>query len=337
MTPWWPYVLVPLVGFATWFATGRLVDVLVRRQILDRPNERSSHEQPTPRGGGLAVVAVLLPALTLVWIARAPDALVSYAVPLAMLALAAVSWLDDLRSLGAPVRLAVHLGASAAACFALPTELALFDGLLPLWLDRVVCAFALTYFINIFNFMDGIDGISGVETMAIGVGVFAVTSVLIWPGAPEGLLVAAAALGFLGWNWHPAKVFLGDVGSVPLGFVTGWMLLQLALAGLWLPALLLPGYYLVDATSTLIRRLLRGERIWQAHREHTYQHAVRHGMSHAAVSIWVGLTGIDLVICAVLAVAWHWAAGLFPALVVLALSIARLRLAGRSNGKTDIS
>jgi len=139
--------------------------------------------------------------------------------------------------------------------------------------------------------------------------------------APDlGLTLAAAALGFLVWNWPPAKIFLGDVGSVPLGFLLGWLLLKLAAGGDWAAALILPLYYLADATITLARRAIRGERVWRAHRQHYYQRAVQGGRSHARVSAGIGATNLMLVALAVLSLTQPWIAlglaGLVTALLL---------------------
>jgi UDP-N-acetylmuramyl pentapeptide phosphotransferase/UDP-N-acetylglucosamine-1-phosphate transferase len=161
---------------------------------------------------------------------------------------------------------------------------------------------AWLWFVNLFNFMDGIDGLAGSETAAIGLGAVLLASigaVGVVPGA-LGLVLVGAALGFLLWNWQPAKIFLGDVGSIPLGYLIGWLLLALAAQGHWVAALLLPGYYLADASLTLARRLMRGERIWQAHREHFYQHAVRQGRSHAQVVLAISITNGGLLILALI-------------------------------------
>jgi UDP-N-acetylmuramyl pentapeptide phosphotransferase/UDP-N-acetylglucosamine-1-phosphate transferase len=160
--------------------------------------------------------------------------------------------------------------------------------------------FLWIWWINLFNFMDGIDGLAGSEAAAIGAGLLLFGSV--GAGADPALqaLVAAvtgAAIGFLVWNWSPARVFLGDVGSVPLGYVLGFLLLGWAVHGYWKIALVLPLYFLADATITLARRLLRGERIWQAHREHFYQLAVRRGLSHAAVIKRVIAANLVLIGC----------------------------------------
>jgi UDP-N-acetylmuramyl pentapeptide phosphotransferase/UDP-N-acetylglucosamine-1-phosphate transferase len=172
--------------------------------------------------------------------------------------------------------------------------------------------------------MDGIDGISGVETAAIGAG----AALVLWLAAGNssladyGLCLAAVAVGFLLWNWHPARIFLGDVGSVALGFLLGWLLLALAAAVLWAPALLLPLYYLADATLTLARRAWRHEKVWQAHRQHFYQQAARRFANHATVSRWIAGTNAALIALAALA-AWRPATA-WPALISGAAVVALL-------------
>ena len=153
--------------------------------------------------------------------------------------------------------------------------------------------------------MDGIDGLAGSEAAAIGVGLLLFSA--LGSGLDPGMALLAApilgaALGFLVWNWSPARIFLGDVGSTPLGYLIGFLLLDLAVRGHWKVALILPLYFLADATITLLRRLLRGERIWQAHRQHFYQQAVRRGLGHAAVVRRVIAADLLLIGCA-------WAAG----------------------------
>ena len=270
------------VAGLTWLATRAVLSLLVRRAILDRPNERSSHDTPTPRGGGIAVVAVLVPA----WIAAAllGGAAVPWTALGGVLLLAAVSWRDDLKSLGILWRLGAQILAVAAGLAAI--DGLVFRGILPAWLDALAAGFLWLWFVNLYNFMDGIDGIAAVETASIGGGVaLVVLGAAMGPAgaAAWGIVLAAAALGFLPWNWQRAKLFLGDVGSVPLGYLAGWLLLSLAAAGAWKAALILPLYYLADAAITLLRRLKRGEKVWQAHREHYYQRAVQGGMSHASV------------------------------------------------------
>ena len=302
----WNLVILALAtAMASTILVGLVRRQLLRRGILDRPNARSSHDTPTPRGGGIGVIAVVLPLwiiLAFVWpdaIHREPSA-AGWAIPLAALALAAISWIDDLRSLGALPRLAMQLVTALAGVMLLPGPV--FQGLLPAWLDAGLAAIGWIWFVNLFNFMDGIDGITGIEAASIGVGILVIGLVSAAGLAPlhlHALVVAAAAAGFLVWNWSPARIFLGDIGSVPMGYLLGWLLLVLAATGHWAAALILPLYYLTDATLTLLRRLARGEKVWQAHREHFYQQAVQNGRGHGQVSLAVGLVNLALIALAV--------------------------------------
>jgi UDP-N-acetylmuramyl pentapeptide phosphotransferase/UDP-N-acetylglucosamine-1-phosphate transferase len=282
------------VAALSWLATAASLRALERRKILDMPNERSSHKVPVPRGGGIGVMLALLP----VWLGSAvligdrPVQLSTLA--LGALGLAILSWVDDRGSLSPLTRLVVQAFAVALGLWVLGDGDLVFQGWLPPWLDRAAAGLLWLWFVNLYNFMDGIDGITGVETIALGIGL-ALLAALGLPLSPiPPLILAAAALGFLCWNWHPARIFLGDVGSVPLGFLLGGLLLEAAQAGAWAASLILPLYYLADATYTLLARLARGERIWQAHRQHFYQRAVQGGWSHARVARSV--LGLDTVL-----------------------------------------
>ncbi len=269
---------------ASWLLTGRVLAYLRRRAILDHPNDRSSHSIPTPRGGGWGVMLTLLPAWALVAL-TSDGGLRVVPVLIGAAALMAVSWMDDRRGLGPAPRFLAQIAAVAAGLTALPADGLVFQGLLPLWADRLVAAVGWLWFVNLFNFMDGIDGLAGSEAATIGAGLALVVAVggLDPAYGLYGLAAAGAAMGFLMWNWHPAKLFMGDVGSVPLGFTLGWLLLAVAASGLWAAALLVPAYFLADATFTLLRRLVEGKKVWQAHREHFYQKATQRGRSHAQV------------------------------------------------------
>lgn len=316
---WTPYAVVVVLAFAASFAgTGLILRLLRSRAILDHPNERSSHSRPTPKGAGIVVVAVVLAAwLGLGW--GTPVAGTTRVVVAAAFGLALLSWLDDLKGLNPLVRLMGHVAAVAAVLVLAPPATPFFGGLLPGPLDMAAAALLWVWFINLFNFMDGIDGIAGTETVAIGLGVALVAAAT--PLSPAfvvyGLVAAVSALGFLWWNWHPARIFLGDVGSVPLGFLLGWLLLGLAKNGQWAPALILPLYYLADATITLVRRALRGEPVWRAHREHFYQLAVKHGLSHAQVVLHVLWVNVILILLAVAAAQGWVAAALAGALFMV--------------------
>lgn len=308
---WSPFALLLLIDavivfLAALLGTGLVMGLLQRRKILDHPNPRSSHSSPTPRGGGIAVIVVIL----FNW------AIFSFSAPSGpaeilticglAAALAVLSWLDDLHGLPVAVRLAAQ--AAAVAVVLWPAgEILFFQGLLPVALDHIAAGLLWVWFINLFNFMDGIDGLAATESAAIGIGIMLVVAMVGSRNISDAYLfysssIAMAALGFLWWNWPPAKIFLGDVGSIPLGFLIGWLLLILAARGFWVPAVILPLYFLTDATVTLFRRMLRREKFWQAHRQHFYQLAVQRGLSHGATVRAVIFTNVLLVGFAVLAV-----------------------------------
>jgi len=266
-------------------ATAAARAALLRFRVLDRPNARSAHQAPVPRGGGIGPLA----AIAVVWLAIAGPAPADLDAPVILafaLALAILSFLDDLRGLSAAIRFAAQALAVALGLATLPPDLLVLQGWLPFVADRVLAGLAWLWFVNLYNFMDGSDGLAGVETVSIGVGV-AVVAVVAGHGGPLPLYAVAAAgagAGFLVWNWHPARIFLGDVGSIPLGYLLGWLLLMLACWGEWEAALILPLFFTADATLTLLDRARRGERVWEAHARHFYQRAVRRGLGHARVA-----------------------------------------------------
>lgn len=302
---------------------------LRRRAVLDIPNERSSHSVPTPRGGGLAVSAVLLTAWAGAFALTPPTVPVAAGVALAAATgLYVLSFADDRLNLPRRWRLLAHAAAVAAALAVLPGDLLVFQGWLPLALDRVLAALCWVWFVNLYNFMDGIDGITGVETASIGIGLAVVGAVAVaGPALPYpamGAAAAGAAVGFLVFNWHPAKLFLGDVGSIPLGYLLGFALLVLAAQGHLVAALILPAYHVSDATVTLLRRvLIERHPIGQAHREHFYQRAVhRAGLSHAQVSARIAVGNGVLVSAAIVAETASPVAGIGLAVAVVSILLA---------------
>ncbi len=321
----WLFLLIACAAVAllSWAATWAVLRSLIRFEVYDRPSPRSSHEQAKPRGGGLALLPVLLIAWIAAasWLAAAPPGF--WPVLSAAAVLAVLSWFDDLRGLPVVLRLAVQALAVGLGIVAMDGAGSVFQGLLPPLLDRLAAGLLWLWFVNLFNFMDGIDGIAGVEAGSLSLGLVLVGTVAAWPGIHVALpaLLAAATLGFLVWNWAPAKLFLGDVGSVPLGYLLGWLLLVAAMNGAWAPALILPLYYLADATITLAKRAARGAKIWRAHREHFYQRAVLGGASHGRVAAQVLACNATLVVLAVLAAAGGWA---WPMLATGAANVAVL-------------
>ncbi|MCW5774577.1 MAG: glycosyltransferase family 4 protein, partial [Rhodospirillaceae bacterium] len=324
MSNWLPAILafaVPLLATAA--GTRLLLPWLHRRAILDRPNERSSHKVPTPRGGGLAVIVVLVVALWVIQTASGVPLWRQIVLTVALAALAAISWIDDRGGADWRLRLGLQLAAAVAGLFAIGIGPLVERTGLPGWLVGLVLVLAWVWFVNLYNFMDGIDGITGVETASIGIGLVVLAVVTLGAVAGQalaGLALAGAAMGFLVWNWHPARVFLGDVGSVPLGYLVGGLLIEDAVAGHWAAALILPLYYLADATLVLLIRARAGQKPWQAHRTHFYQRAHQGGLSHAQVSLCIAAANLVLIMLAAAAgFGWHWLALAAAAAVVTLL------------------
>lgn len=308
-------------GVAAFVVTAMLMGPLVawlrRRALLDMPNDRSSHAAPTPRGGGIAVTGVTLAGGAITLGLSGDLSVLTMAALGGALGLALLSWVDDIHNLPHRLRFVLQIAAVVPVLLLLPNHMLVAQGLLPLWLDRLLAGLAWLWFINLFNFMDGIDGLSGVQSTHLGASLTAIVLIgALSPLAPLGAIIAGSALGFLRWNWHPAKVFLGDVGSIPLGYLFGWLCLLAASAGYWAVALILPAYYWADASLTLLRRALKGERLTNAHREHFYQRAVhvRH-MSHAMVSAYIAAGNLLLFGAAWVAIAVSPWIGLLLALL----------------------
>ena len=227
--------------------------------------------------------------------------LFTIAVGAGVAGLAVISWLDDLYLVSAFWRLMAQIGAVGFALVLLPDGQVFPIGW-PLWLDRLVTGLCWIWFLNLFNFMDGIDGLAASETVMVGGGLVLVGT-LAELGAAEILLAAAlagAVLGFLPWNWHRARIMLGDVGAIPVAFLLGLVLIRLAQAGHLAPALILPLVFLVDATWTLAKRIVRVRRFWHPHREHLYQRAAlaigRHDLIVGRITLAnAGLIGVAIV------------------------------------------
>lgn len=269
------------------------------RGIVAEENHRSMHQGNVVTGGGWPLLVASLLATALLWPATISSAILTSAV----VGLALISWADDIYTLSPAPRFAAHIAAAAAIVYTIPGDAMIFRGLLDFWPDRLLAGFLLVWFINLFNFMDGIDGIAGIETISIAAGYIIVTSVAQTPAPLTGYAIATAAatLGFLFWNWHPARVFMGDVGAIPLGLLTGALMIDLAARTSLAAALILPLYFSTDATITLCRRILRGEKPWQAHREHYYQRATAAMGSHATVVSRILICNIALIASAVFA------------------------------------
>ena len=278
---------------ASLFLTYGLRRYALARSIIDIPNARSSHTIPTPRGGGVAIVLSLLLAFPALTYAGFLSWSTTWGILGAGVVVALVGFLDDHGHIAARWRLLGHFLASIWALYwlgGLPT-IVLFGFNLELgWLGHVLAAFYLVWMLNLYNFMDGIDGLASIEAICVCLG----ASLLYWLGGFDGfiivpLVLAAAVAGFLFWNFPSARIFMGDAGSGFLGIILGLLSLQAAWIApqlLWVWLILL-GVFIVDATVTLLRRLLRGDKVYEAHRSHAYQFASRQYGRHLPVTLAV--------------------------------------------------
>ncbi|MBU9662042.1 glycosyltransferase family 4 protein [Burkholderia multivorans] len=276
-----PWLIAAAVALVAAFASAAILRTLLSsglawRLAIDVPNDRSLHARPIPRVGGWGIVPVCVVAMLLF----APSL---WLIAAGTLGLAVVSQVDDRRGLSARARFSAHLAAVALLIVTFPYHA-------PWWL-LVGAGFVMVWLTNLYNFMDGADGLAG--GMAVfGFGAYGIAALLGPRTMPDlaigAACVAGAALGFLLLNFHPAKLFLGDAGSIPLGFLAGAQGYWGWRSGIWpisFPVMVFAPF-IADASATLLRRLLRGERFWQAHREHYYQRMVRSGMGHARTALY---------------------------------------------------
>jgi Fuc2NAc and GlcNAc transferase len=319
-----PVMLIPLLlltSVLSWLLTSAVRHYALRGHLIDVPNDRSSHRTPTPRGGGVAIVLSFLACSPLLAMLGgvASDPL------LAMLPagawIAAIGFIDDHRHIPARWRLLGHfIGAGWLLCWtggvpALPTPWGALD--LRLAGDLLGLVF-LVWLLNLYNFMDGIDGIAGLEAISLCLGGALCGWVVgIWQLVWLPLILGMAVLGFLVWNFPPARIFMGDAGSGFLGLILGGLALQAAwqappLIWSWL---ILLGVFVVDASFTLVHRLMRGERFYEAHRSHAYQRASRRYGSHLRISLAVTAINVLWLLPLALLVALGHVSGL-PALIV---------------------
>jgi UDP-N-acetylmuramyl pentapeptide phosphotransferase/UDP-N-acetylglucosamine-1-phosphate transferase len=272
------------------------------RYAMAQPNARSSHTAPTPQGGGIAVVIAVILAVG-AGLAGADGAMLGRVLPLgaAVVLLTVVGAIDDIYGIPVLPRLALQTAAVVAVVATSPAELRAVP-MIPLAVERAAEVLTGLWFVNLVNFMDGIDWMTLAETVPITAAVFVLSR---FGAAPEttaliALALFGAILGFAPFNRPVARLFLGDVGSLPIGLMLFWLLLQLAGSGHLVAALLLPLYYIADATITLGRRILRGERITEAHRTHFYQLATARGLSVMSVVGAVFMVNVALAVLAAL-------------------------------------
>lgn len=255
-----------------------------KAKFIDIPNQRSSHEAPMPRAGGAPMALFSIIAIVFLGIVRPHLIPLNWVLTIGIggFIIAWVGWLDDKSSLAASTRFLFHIIAAIWAIYQL------YPGESPFFV-KFVAGFWIAWSINFYNFMDGLDGLAGSEAVVIALGAGYISGRLgLMPSLAVAWIIAAAALGFLFWNWPPAKIFMGDAGSGFLGYVfgclavgsgTGW-------TGGFYTYLLLLALFWFDATFTLLKRILRRERFWEAHRQHLYQQAAQKGFSHLEITLF---------------------------------------------------
>lgn len=279
-----------------------LLKPLLARHLMAHPNERSSHVTATPEGAGLGVMASLFVVcgVYLLWATLPPPSLLPVLAGAAVLTV--VGGLDDAHSLRVSWRLLAQALVALGLVLVLPSDLRLLPSVLPLGIERALLVVGVVGFVNAINFLDGLDWMTVAQIVPMTLGV-AILSGL--DGVPQsiGLLaltLLGATLGFAAFNKHPAQIFLGDVGSLPIGLLLAYMLIWVADAHI-VSAVLLCLYTLADSALTLLRRLRNGERVLSAHRSHFYQRAVAQGLAVPQVTarvFWLGLWLMTLAIAA---------------------------------------
>jgi UDP-N-acetylmuramyl pentapeptide phosphotransferase/UDP-N-acetylglucosamine-1-phosphate transferase len=326
-----PEPFIPLIGAVTAAVLSagitRVIRPLLQRYALARPNARSSHRIPTPQGAGIAVIAatLLVAGVTAHWM--------GFPVPLevfgATVSIAIVGMVDDIKPIPVLPRLLLQAAAVGAIVYSAPDDLAIASDF-PFAVERAFEVVAGLWFVNLVNFMDGLDLMTVAEVVPVTGALVLLAQLGEFHTLPS--LVAAALcgamLGFAPQNRPIAKVFLGDVGSLPIGLLLGWCLLQLAWHQHLIPALLLPLYYLTDATVTLVRRMARREPFWAAHRTHFYQRATDNGFTVWQVVAEVFCLNVVLASLAIVAAIGSAMAGVISLVFgVLAVALVLLHFA----------
>jgi len=317
-----PLAVAALVAtFVAWAATRSYIRYAVSRGVLDVPNERSSHQIPTPRGGGIVIAAAFLLGIGVLAAAGLVPLRQLVALAGGGAIVAAVGYADDHRPVPPWWRLVIHTAAAAWLVWWLgPGTVPATDSVLGLGLfGDVLALLYVIWLINLTNFMDGIDGLASGEAISVALGgtvLFVASTAPVRESGPV-LVLAGACLGFLAWNWPPARIFMGDVGSGFVGFSLAAVTLhagERSLPVFW-GLVILMGVFIVDATWTLLRRLLRGERVYQAHRSHGYQIAAARAGSHRHVTLAVLAINLFWLLPMAVLVTVRWVAPL-PAIVI---------------------
>jgi len=273
---------------ASLVVTKLLIHAMPKLGIVDVPSKRRSHSKITPRGGGLAFVLIYATLLPIFEYFRAGTIEDSITILQIFIPISMVSFWDDISHVMIPIRLLVHFLCSSLAIMWLIYPNSILHYELPVYLDLIIGIFALLAFLNIYNFMDGIDGITVSQTLHYSLTILLLCLICydIIPNVDmvvvTAVIIGGWSLGFICFNWQPAKIFLGDVGSISLGFLIGICLLIIACASakLFVACIISSLYYIADGGITILIRAVKGEKIWEPHLQHFFQQSVRNGKSH---------------------------------------------------------
>jgi len=324
---WWEFALVLLVAFGLSLSLTRfLVKYLTSKGVMDIPNDRSSHKIPTPRGGGMAIIFSLIIGILILKIVHPEAPLPGILFFIGALIIASTSFIDDKISLPASVRFLLHAIAAGLIIFEtggfqtfpLPEPFNLSLG----WVGLPLTFIWIVAVLNIYNFLDGIDGYAGSQAVLAGIAIAVLD--IFGVGYYMGSMIAATALGFLIYNWHPAKIFMGDIGSATLGFVFASLPLYFTNTsintGIYAIVIFL-WFFLSDGAFTIVRRAFNGEKIWEAHRSHLYQQMVIYGQSHNKVVLKVMVPAFALVTLFLILYHYYHGALLFTLVLAIILFV----------------
>ncbi|MFU7501996.1 MAG: UDP-phosphate alpha-N-acetylglucosaminyltransferase [Candidatus Tisiphia sp.] len=320
------YSFLFLLSFiATSFLTWLLISSLPSFGVVDIPDPRRVHSRITPRGGGLAIVIVVIIALIAYEYFSTKTLINSIKIVPLLLIISSISFLDDLISIPIFVRLVFHIICSTISIFLFLFPVVLFHHELPLYIDSMLSIIGLIVFLNIYNFLDGIDGISGAESIHLSITILILcylkSDIIVNINfiIVLNIIILACSIGFLIFNWHPAKIFLGDVGSISLGFLLGLCLLLISASSvhLFVASSIASLYYLADGGLTILIRLVNKEKIWQPHLKHFFQKAVRNGKSHKEVVSRIIICNILLMVLSIISLYFPLLSIIFAILVVM--------------------
>ena len=295
------------------------IPVLKYLNAIDTPNDRSSHTRPTPKGIGIAII------ISLIFLQFLFSIELDILFIICLISLTVISFINDYKQLSAIFRLIFQSIIIYIILYFWPPlqNISLFNYLIPIWLENIFLFFAFLWFINLFNFMDGIDGITGIQCLIISIGTITVLSLFNKTSEFDLFLcgfISGSSAAFLLWNWHPAKVFLGDAGSIPLGFINFILMLILCKNNLWFVAIILNSYYLCDSTYTLLKRIKMKKKPWEAHKDHFYQFPIQKGVKHSTVSSFILLHGMLMIILSISTIIKPGLASIILSLMIAGIS-----------------